>query len=191
MSFNITKKIGEFIYFDENNKKWTVPEGMFRKKINQSKIYSYNDIVDFELLEDGNSVEKGGVGRAIVGGTLFGGVGAIVGGVTGHKHKSTCSRLQIKITLNNFDNPVEYINFIWAETRKDKPVYKNSFNSAQEVMSILQLICNNSSNMNESKNSEQSSTSNFDEIRKYKNLLDIGAITQEEFDLKKKELLNL
>ena len=28
-----------------------------------------------------------------------------------------------------------------------------------------------------------------DEIRKYKELLDMGAITQEEFDVKKKELL--
>ena len=32
---------------------------------------------------------------------------------------------------------------------------------------------------------------NCDEIRKYKQLLDEGIITQEEFDVKKKELLNL
>ncbi|WP_397544849.1 SHOCT domain-containing protein [Ruminococcus sp.] len=30
-----------------------------------------------------------------------------------------------------------------------------------------------------------------DEIRKFKELLDIGAITQEEFDAKKKQLLGL
>ena len=34
-------------------------------------------------------------------------------------------------------------------------------------------------------------TSVADEIRKFKELLDMGAITQEEYDLKKKELLNL
>ena len=33
--------------------------------------------------------------------------------------------------------------------------------------------------------------SNADELKKYKELLDMGAITQEEFDAKKKELLNL
>lgn len=33
--------------------------------------------------------------------------------------------------------------------------------------------------------------SNAEELRKYKELLDMGAITQEEFDAKKKELLNL
>lgn len=34
------------------------------------------------------------------------------------------------------------------------------------------------------------SVSNADEILKYKNLLDIGAITQDEYEIKKKELLN-
>lgn len=34
-------------------------------------------------------------------------------------------------------------------------------------------------------------TSPADEIRKYKELLDLGAITQEEFDAKKKELLGI
>ena len=35
------------------------------------------------------------------------------------------------------------------------------------------------------------STSNADEIKKYKELLDMGVITQEEFDAKKKQLLGL
>lgn len=34
-------------------------------------------------------------------------------------------------------------------------------------------------------------TSAADEIKKYKELLDIGAITQEEFEQKKKQLLGL
>ena len=34
-------------------------------------------------------------------------------------------------------------------------------------------------------------TSSADEIKKYKDLLDSGAITQEEFDAKKKQLLDL
>lgn len=36
-----------------------------------------------------------------------------------------------------------------------------------------------------------SDQSNYDEVKKLKELLDIGAITQEEFDKKKKQLLNL
>lgn len=43
----------------------------------------------------------------------------------------------------------------------------------------------------EVKSNTQNNTSSADEIKKYKELLDMGAITQEEFDLKKKELLKL
>lgn len=36
-----------------------------------------------------------------------------------------------------------------------------------------------------------STSSNIEEIKKYKELLDMGIITQAEFDVKKKELLGL
>ena len=39
--------------------------------------------------------------------------------------------------------------------------------------------------------SSSSNTSSLDEIKKLKELLDMNAITQEEFEAKKKELLNL
>jgi len=45
------------------------------------------------------------------------------------------------------------------------------------------------SSIKESKNVQQ--TSSADEISKFKTLLESGIITQEEFDAKKKELLNL
>lgn len=187
--FNATKKIGVFIEFDENRMKWLVPDGFLGKKKN-CKIYNYSDIVDFELLEDGESITKGGLGRAVAGGVLFGGVGAIVGGVTGgKKSKSVCNSLKIKITVNDIKNPVVYINFLSTATKKDSFTYKNAYKLAHECISVLQLICN------DQKPSEEdisvSLISGADEILKYKNLLDNGIITQEEFDAKKKQLLGL
>lgn len=44
---------------------------------------------------------------------------------------------------------------------------------------------------NESKNQVSEPTSNLDELKKFKELLDMGAITQEEFEAKKKQLLGL
>ena len=191
MNFFPTKKIGNYIYLDEVNKRFTIPQGLFVKKINQQKIYNYNDIIDFEIIEDESSVSKGGVGRAIIGGTLFGEIGAIVGGKIGHKYKQTCTNLKIKITLNSINNPVEYITFINTETKKDSILYKNSINIAQEIISILQVICENNKNINMSQQLNSPSVSNIDEIKKYKDLLDCGAITEDEFQIKKKELLNL
>ena len=40
-------------------------------------------------------------------------------------------------------------------------------------------------------NNPQPTTSPADELKKYKELLDMGIITQEEFDAKKKQLLGL
>ena len=85
-SLTITKDFGSYIKFDENNRKWFVPDGMFGG-VKNPIVYSFDDIVAFELLEDGNSITKGGTGRAIAGGLLFGGIGAIVGGSTGKRSR--------------------------------------------------------------------------------------------------------
>lgn len=188
-SFNATKKIGVFMEIDDNQMKWLIPDGFLGKKKNP-KIYNFSDIVDFELLEDGESITKGGLGRAVAGGVLLGGVGAVVGGITGgKKSKSICNSLKIKITVNNISNPVVYIDFIKAPTKKNSFTYKTVYNSAQECLSTLQLICNNQEQEVESV--AATTISNADEILKYKNLLDSGVITQEEFDAKKKQLLGL
>ncbi len=133
----------------------------------------------------------GGVGRAIVGGALFGGVGAIVGGSTGHKQKVTCSKLQIKITMNNMDIPIVYINFIESETKKDGALYKQLYTQAQEALSLLSIIAESNKSNTNSAVEQQNNLSVADEILKFKQLLDSGIISQEEFDAKKKQLLGL
>lgn len=181
------KQIGNFVAFDEGKQKWALLSS-FKGKVQQ--IYNYSDIIDFELLEDGNSVASGGLGRALVGGALFGGAGAIVGGVTGKKKtKEFCSSLRLKVTINNMANPVVYIKFIETKMKKDGFSYKVAFDAAQECLSTFQLICDRQSK--EASTIENTANSNADEILKYKNLLDAGAITEEEYNLKKKELLGL
>lgn len=190
-TFNPTKKISTFVEFDDNQKKWLILSPILGKR-DKSKVYNYSDIADFELLEDGESISQGGLGRALAGGALFGGTGAIVGGVTGkRKNKSICNSLKIKVTLKDINNPVVYITFLNSKTKKDSFVYKTFYKDAQECLSVLQLICNSQET---SSNSDQSNTtieSVADEIKKFKNLLDEGILTQEEFDAKKKELLGL
>jgi hypothetical protein len=181
--FNPTKVISSYIEFDDTQKKWLV------SRSKNPKIYNYSDIVDFELLEDGESISKGGLGRAVAGGVLFGGVGAIVGGVTGgKKSKAICKSLRIKITINDIKNPTVYLDFIKIDTKKDGFIYKNIYKVAQECLSTLQLICN-SQEAPEINATPQISSA--DEILKYKNLLDNGIITKEEFEAKKKQLLGL
>lgn len=146
--------------------------------------------MDYELLEDGNTLTKGGLGRAVAGGLLFGGVGAVVGGVTGKKHgKSTCSQLQIKITVNNVSEPTEYITFISSEIKKDGMIYKTMGEAGpgMPVPAAGDLCIQPQAEPEAAPAVEPASVA--DELLKFKQLLDMGAITQEEFDAQKKQLL--
>ena len=63
-------------------------------------------------------------------------------------------------------------------------------NTVQDIASTLDII----KNYNMQKLSEQNNSINnsqADEIYKFKKLLDNGAITQEEYEKKKKQLLNI
>lgn len=132
--FKATKKVGKVFYVDDVNKKWHLP----RCKESKS-VYDYTDLLDYELIEDGNTVASGSLGRAVAGGLVFGGLGAVVGGMTG-KQKATCSKLQIKITTKDISHPALYISLLDYEVKKDSVTYKTAINEAQEILSILQII---------------------------------------------------
>lgn len=186
-SFSATKKIGNFVAFDDEQKKWAILNTWSGEVL---RVFDYSDIVDFELLEDGESVASGGLGRALAGGALFGGVGAIVGGVTGKRRsKEFCGSLKLKVTINDINNPVIYVSFIDSKTKKAGSFYKIISESAQECLSTFQLICDKQKEGN--KENDYLAPSPMDDIREFKKLLDEGIITQEDFDAKKKELLGL
>lgn len=123
-NFNATKKIGSYVYYDDNKKKWAIP-GPFGAILPQN-LYDYSDVVSMELLEDGRTINKGGIGRAIVGGALFGGAGAVVGAVT-RKSKDVCKNLQVKVTVRDMNNPTVLITFINKSTKKDSATYKKAY----------------------------------------------------------------
>ena len=199
--FSPTRKIQDYLYVDENHKLWAVPKPVNPdsegeetiKKVEQ--VYTYSDIISYELLEDDNSISKSGLGKAIAGGLLFGQTGAIVGGITGKKKNiATCTKLQIRITINDSQNPIELITLLDAETKKNTTVYKNCFDIAQNIISNLEFMCNDVKIENNKKLDTNHVSVNIsvpDEILKYKKLLDEGIITQDEFEAKKKQLLNL
>ncbi|NFA59457.1 SHOCT domain-containing protein [Clostridium sporogenes] len=183
--FTTTKKIGPYIEFDEQKGLWLIPDGFGGKKVNP-RIHAFGDIVEYELLQDGDSITKGGLGRAVAGGVLLGGVGAVVGGVTGKKKtKSVINNLRIKITVNDTSNPSVYIDLIKTPTKANSFIYKTAYSSAQEILSMLSIITQKTSDEN-----TNTKTSVADELIKLKGLLDEGILTQEEFTSEKNKLLN-
>src|SRR5699024_266446 len=106
VDFKPTRK-GIKVSFDDNRKKLAILPSF--GKVRKDHIVRYSNIVDFELIEDGESRAKGGIGRALVGGALFGGAGAVVGGITGRKNKSYCTGLKVKLTVKNSRESARYI----------------------------------------------------------------------------------
>lgn len=187
-SFEI--KVGKVFCYRESTNEFAIPTDVsfIRGEIKEMDVYKCSDILSYELLEDGNTISKGGVGGAVVGGALLGGTGAIIGALTGKKQRNTCTKLEIKLTLKNLHTPTLYIVINNREIERGSALYEMFMSQAQEILSILDIIFSKISSDNEPK---QASNSKASEIREFKQLLDEGIITQEEFEAKKKELLGL
>ena len=142
----------------------------------------------------GGGASGGGanLGGAIAGGILFGGVGAIIG-----------SRMHTEIKIDPIKTEV-----IKKDSRKAYLLFKDeSGDLVQQSFSYeyynffmkhfphkefskVQGNMDTTTPAVEEKKANPAS-SNIEEIKKYKELLDMGIITQAEFDAKKKQLLGL
>ena len=115
-----------------------------KNKADMNKWYPFSDLVSYDLLEDDAIVTSGGVGQALVGGAVFGGVGAVAGAITGKRvQKKRVDSLYIKVTLNNFDTPCILIPLITKPTKTNSKEYKTAFEEAHRILSILDVITHN------------------------------------------------
>lgn len=79
-----------------------------QRLIIDERSYSYDEIISCELVTKENSTVKtsGGISRAIVGGVLAGGVGAVVGANTASKSVSSETVITgLKLYFNDVSNP--------------------------------------------------------------------------------------
>jgi len=136
-----TRKLGDF-WVDETSKKWAV--GYYG---GCSKVYNFSDIVDFELVENGNNYKsKGGLTRSIIGGLAFGVAGAVVGATTAKK-QTTINQLAINIFVSDISNSLVTINFISSETKTDGFVYQSVLSLAKQTIATLTAIRNECENI--------------------------------------------
>lgn len=185
VDMTVTRSIGNIFVMDENNRLWYTQDQF---GLHKGAVHRFEDITDYELLEDGNMQTKGGLGSALAGGLAFGSVGALVGASVGKKTTTTdCTSMRIKITLNNLSSPVEYVNLLQMKVAKKSAAYKKAYEQAQEILSILNVM----TAQGQSGSTTAPATSVADEIVKFKKLMDDGIITPEEFEAKKKQLLGL
>lgn len=129
------------LHADFTNKLWCVASGSEIKK-KQAYIFRFSDILDYEFVEDGNTVTKSGAGSAIAGGLLFGGVGLLAGGLVGKRSKETINKMSIFLKVNSeWVNKIE-LPIVTSEIKKGGMTYqlsKTAFEKMVETIDAMQL----------------------------------------------------
>ena len=109
------------------------------------KVLAFDDILGAELFEDGNSITKtvksSQIARAAVGGVLLGGVGLVVGGLSGKQvHHEKVKRIELRLTVNDMARPNRDICFCNLETTRGSMAYNQFSNVAREWQSRFEVV---------------------------------------------------
>lgn len=121
------------------------------------KVCSFQDVNDFEIKEDGETVISGKLGSALVGGVLLGVIGAIARASEKSKIKKKCSRTDMFIYINDLTEPVVTMN-IFNKRYKVKKL-KNDY-VIREMIGLLTYA----------KNQPQNDTKTPFDMKKYNEL---------------------
>lgn len=101
----------------------------------------FNSIVDCELIENGGVIAQGGVGRAIVGGVLAGGAGAVVGAATRKSH-DIVSELSVRIVTKDVLNPMINLTIMRPGSNMKRSECTEYLTKAREIYSTITSIMN-------------------------------------------------
>lgn len=185
------------LWFDDNievigfNVKLGVPNDLLK----------YSELVDYEIHQNGSSVSRGSINlvRGAGMGLATGGLGLIVGLATGGKEKTkeVSEKIEIFIKTNDPNNPTYTLVTSAKRLKTGSKQYAQDFKDTQDIAATLDRIIKRNEERGLIDQNEQhegnaeSSVDSLEEIAKLKQLLDMDAITQDEFETKKKQLLDL
>lgn len=167
------------------------------------KPITYRDVLSSEIFVDGETVTKTArgsqLGGALIGGLALGGVGAIIGGLSGKTRSSEkVKRVDLRITVNDTKSPLHDINFMDIKGKKDGIIYKSAMDKARYWHGLIAVLIKMANNEDVRKEGGESSSqvnggstsSLADELSKLSDLRDKGVLTDEEFSIQKQKLLS-
>lgn len=167
------------------------------------RIINYKDIFSVELFEDGTSITKtvrsSQIGGAVVGGLLLGGVGALVGGLSGKTETSgKVKRIDLRLIVNDTNAPLHDVAFMNVEGKKEGLIYTQAIQVARHWHGIVEVLIKRADSEEKClQNSERQiqpalpNASVADEIKKLAELHHSGVLTSDEFQQQKSRLLGV
>lgn len=147
-------------------------------------IFKFSDIISYDVKVNGATHIKGGGVGTLIGGSLFGVTGAIVGNAFSPKQaKESIENITIVISLNNKDYPILSINCGISTDKANK--------IAAVIEQMMEIANRENTMLQKPTNSSDNTLDDVAKIREFKKLFDEGILTEEEFIAKKKQILGI
>jgi|GEM_PF-5214617 len=162
--FHATNTFGNFLAFDDNARSLLL--------IGQRRIVGYDEIAGFRYEEEHGPMGKGGIARAFTSNFL------------GDAGEYTLTAMRIGLTLRAGEEPL-FVDLIVTPVKSTTLIYRNLKATADAILKKLAEVA---------PKREEDETSPYaytEEIRRLGGLRDEGIITEEEFQVKKKQLLGI
>ena len=164
-------------------------------------IIPFSNILGVEIIEDGNTISYASrssqAAGALIGGLAFGGVGAIIGGLSGSRRQSRkVSKLQIRVTVLDSRNQVvtHSLDLLSEPIKTDNQLFTDAMNNARNWKSLLENLIKKADREDSKKtdvaNKQEHPLSVADELTKLAGLKKEGILTEEEFEQQKNKLLS-
>lgn len=167
------------------------------------KIFSFDELVGYELLEDDSVVSAGTTATvASARSSLFGtrAYGASASAQVGMQ-KKVVEHLVLRIDTDDVEYPCVMITYISRPTVVSSNNYRTAFSQAQQTISVLGAILRQREREAPQAESampvqqigvnQTSAPNDIEQLKQLKELLDAGIVTEEEFQAKKTQILGL
>ncbi|MCR6700877.1 MAG: hypothetical protein NVV68_06895 [Dokdonella sp.] len=111
----------------------------------EARSVPYTSLVAVEVFEDGDTITSSARGRtvggALIGGMLFGGAGAVVGGLSGKKRSTeTVSTIELRVTINDIRSPTFDVRFLSSEVKRSGAAYSSASKAARDWQGRLAVL---------------------------------------------------
>lgn len=168
----------------------------FPKEI-EKHFFTFDDIISVELTKNNKtylSKSVGGtIGGALVGGALGGSVGAVIGGLSSNTEiNEDVIGISLYLHLRDISKPkvgfVVYLKGTCDKIDDKTTLYPAFLHKANDIMDVFSVIIDES-NKHIVTDKTNSKLSISDELLKLSELQKLGILTQEEYELQKKKLL--
>lgn len=162
-----------------------------------SKTISAADLLSCELFENGTTISKtvrsSQIGGVLIGGLALGGVGAIIGGLSGKTSFSEIvSRIDLRLIVNDTQNPLFDINFLNTKTKKDSFIYREAMEKARHWHGLMEVLIKRADAQDKDSAPKLPAVASVaDEIKKLAELRDSGILSADEFQQQKERLLQV